>query len=134
MTTPELFKAIKAAIPQLQKWQVLAGVIMPDHVHWVVSPVKDRELSVGDFSYGFKRTLRKHLGSQSWDWQRGCFNRLLHPDENLWSKWICVKDNPVRPGFVHAADDWSYYSDFINELPDRGSCQLPLRFKGVGAR
>jgi hypothetical protein len=23
--------------------------------------------------------------------------------------------------------------DFINELPDRGICQLPLEFKGVGA-
>jgi putative transposase len=134
MATPEVFEAIKTTIPQLQKWHVLAGVIMPDHVHWVVSPVEDRALSVGDFSHGFKRTLRKHLDPQSWEWQRGCFDRLLRSDENLWGKWIYVKDNPVRHGFVHAADDWPYYFDFINELPDRGSCQLPLQFKGVGAR
>jgi putative transposase len=134
LATPEVFEAIKTAIPQLQKWHVLAGVIMPDHVHWVVSPVEDRALSVGDFSHGFKRTLRKHLDPQSWEWQRGCFDRLLRSDENLWGKWIYVKDNPVRHGFVHAADDWPYYFDFINELPDRGSCQLPLQFKGVGAR
>jgi REP element-mobilizing transposase RayT len=134
LATLEVFEAIKTAIPQLQKWDVLADVIMPDHVHWVVSPVEDRELSVGDFSHGFKRTLRKHVGSQSWERQRGCFDRLLRPDENLWSKWIYVKDNPVRHVFVHAADDWSYYLDFINELPDRGSCQLPPQFKGVGAQ
>lgn len=134
MATPKVFGAIKTAISQLQKWQVLAGVIMPDHVHWVVSPVEDRELSVGDFSHGFKRTLGKHLGSQSWGWQRGYFDRLLHSDEDLWSKWIYVKDNPVRHGFVHVADDWPYYLDFSNELPDQGSCQLPLQFKGVGVR
>jgi len=131
LATSEVFEAIKTAVPQLLKWYVLAGVIMPDHVHWVVSPVEDRELSVGDFSHGFKRTLRKHLSSQSWEWQRGCFDRLLRSDENLWSK---VKENPVRHGLVNAADDWPYYLDFINELPDRGSCQLPLQFRGVGTR
>ena len=134
LATPEVFEAIKTAIPQLQKWRVLAGVIMPDHVHWIVSPVEDRALSVGDSSHGFKRRLRKHLDRQSWEWQRGCFDRLLRSDENLRSKWIYVKDNLVRHGFVHAADHWPYYLDFINELPDRASCQLPLQFKGVGAR
>jgi REP element-mobilizing transposase RayT len=124
----------EAMIPQLQKWHVLAGVIRPDHVHRVVSPVDDRPLSVGDFSHGFKRTLRKHLDPQSWEWQRGCFDRLLRSYERLWSKWIYVKDNPVRHGFVHAADDWPYCLDFINELPDRGSCQLPVQFKGFVAR
>jgi REP element-mobilizing transposase RayT len=134
LATPEVFEAIKTAIPQLQKWHVLASLIMPDHVHWAVSPVEDRELSVGDFSHGFKRTLRKQLGPQSWEWQRRCFDRLLHSDENLWSKWIYVKDNPVRHGFVHVADDCPYYLDFINDLPDRESCQFSLQFKGVGTR
>ena len=88
LATPEVFGAIKIVIAQLHKWYVLAGVIMPDHVHWVVAPVDDRDLSVGDFSHGFKRQLRKCLGPQSWEWQRGCFDRLLRSDENLWSKWI----------------------------------------------
>jgi putative transposase len=133
LATPKVFEAIKNAISQLQKWHVLAGVIMPDHIHWVISPVEDRELSVGDFSHGFKRTLRKCLGAQSWEWQRGSFDRLLRSEDNLRSKWIYVKENPVRHGFVQRADDWPYYVDFINE-PDPGSCQLPLQVKSVGAR
>jgi putative transposase len=131
---PQVFEAIKTAIRQLRKWRVLAGVIMPDHIHWVVSPVQDRELSVGDFSHGFKRTLRKCLATQSWKWQRGCFDRLLRSDENLWSKWIYVRDNPVRHGFVQRAEDWPYYLDFINAFPDMGSCQLPLQFNGIGGQ
>ena len=138
LATPEVFDAIKATISQLRKWRVLAGVIMADHVHWVVSPVDDRDLSVGDFSHGFKRLLRQRLDPQSWEWQRGCFDRLLRSDDNLRSKWIYVKDNPVRHGLVHKAEDWPYYLDFINEA-DRGSCQLPLQrerlqFRGVGGR
>jgi len=125
LATPAMFEAIKTAIPQLQKWHVLAGVVMPDHVHWIVSPVADRGLSVGDFSHGFKRTLRKQLGGQSCEWQRGCFDRLLRSDENLWSKWIYVKDNPVRHGFVHNANDWPYYLDFINDPLNRGKLSAP---------
>ena len=100
LANPDVFEAIQATIDQLRKWRVLAGVIMPDHSHWIVSPIGDRELSVGDFSEGFKRVLRKTLGSQPWEWQRGCFDRLLRSDENLHSKWTYVQDNPVRHGLV----------------------------------
>jgi putative transposase len=132
LARPEVFEAVKSAITQLRKWYVLAVVIMPDHVRWV-SPVEDRDLSVGDFSHGFKRTLRKCLGPQSWEWQRGCFDRLLRSDENLRTKWIYVKDNPVRHGLAQKAEDWPYYLDFVNESDTR-SCQLPLQFRGVGGR
>jgi len=92
-------EAIKTTIDQLRRWRVLAGVIMPDHAHGIVSPIEDRGLSVGDFSTGFKRVLRKALGSQKWEWQRGCFDRLLRSEENLHSKWIYAQDYPVRHGF-----------------------------------
>jgi REP element-mobilizing transposase RayT len=135
LANPRVFDAVKAAIPQLRKWNVLAGVLMPDHAHWIVAPVENRDLSVGDFSHGFKRVLRNSLGVQTWEWERGCFDRLLLSDENLWSKWIYVKDNPVRQSLVQKADDWPYYLDFINS---EGSYQLPLQKmahqRGVGGQ
>ena len=108
---------------------MLAAVIMPDHAHLIVSPIENRGLSVG-VSTGLKRVLRKMLGSQPWEWQRGCFDRLLRSDENLHNKWIYVQDNPVRHGLAEKADDWPYYLDFINEPRGRGSCQLPLQKTG----
>jgi hypothetical protein len=63
LATPEVFLAIKLVIPQLRKGNVLAGVIMPNHTHWVVPPIGDRCLSVGDLSHGLKRLLRKRLGA-----------------------------------------------------------------------
>jgi hypothetical protein len=116
LATPKVFEAIKTAIGQLRKWRVLAG--------------EDRELSIGDFSHGFKRTLRKCLGAQSCEWQRGCFDRLLRSDENLWSKWIYVKDNPVRHGFVRAVDEWPYYLDFVNESFDGGKLSASPTVQG----
>jgi REP element-mobilizing transposase RayT len=135
LANSKTFAAIKATIAQLQRWHVLAAVIMPDHAHFIVSPVEHRELAVSDFSTGFKRVLRKTLRSQHWEWQRGCFDRLLRSDENLSSKWIYVQDNPVRHGLVQKAEDWPYYLDFINV---KGSWQLPLqgeiRMTGVGGQ
>ncbi len=108
LANPKMFQAIKATVAQLRRWHVLAAVIMPDH----------------------ERVLRKMLGSQPWEWQRGCFDRLLRSDENLHSKWIYVQDNPVRHGLAEKADDWPYYLDFINEPCGRGSCQLLLQKTG----
>jgi REP element-mobilizing transposase RayT len=115
LANPEMFQAIKATVAQLRRWHVLAAVIVPDHARLIVSPIGNRWLSVGDFSAGLKRVLRKTLGPQPWEWQRGCFDRLLRSDKNLHSKWIYVQDNPVRQGLVQKWEDWPYYLDFIND-------------------
>ena len=60
LANTNVFEAMEATIAPLRNWRVLAGVIMPDHAHWIVSPIGDRECSVGDCSDGFKRVLRKH--------------------------------------------------------------------------
>ena len=74
LTNDNTFAELKEGFKQLRRWQVLAAVIMPDHLHAIVTPRENRELSVGDFSTGLKRMLRKRLNSQAWDWQRGCFD------------------------------------------------------------
>src|SRR2546423_14096127 len=94
LAKPAVFQAVKGVLTELRQWQVLAAVIMPDHAHFIVTPREDRELAVGDFATAFKRLLRKSLDSQKWEWQRGCFDRLLRSDENLENKWIYVQDNP----------------------------------------
>jgi len=115
LANSDTLEAVKKGIAQLRRWEVLAAVIMPDHVHMIVSPVEDRDLSIGDFAAGFKRLLRKNLSSQDWEWQRGCCDRLLRSDEDLESKWIYVQENPVRAGLVQRSEDWPYYLDFIND-------------------
>jgi putative transposase len=109
LANPQIFGAIRETLAQLRHWRVLAGVVMPDHVHFVVTPVAERRLSVGDFSTGFKRVLRKGLPDQRWEWQRGCFDRLLRSDEDLHEKWRYIEHNPIRAGFVNRVEDWPYY-------------------------
>src|SRR5438270_8213455 len=102
------FQALRKTIAELRRWETMAAVLMPDHAHLVVAPLENRELPIGDFAAGFKRLLRKSLAGQQWEWQRGCFDRLLRSDEDLGNKWVYVQENPVRAGLGRRAEDWPY--------------------------
>jgi hypothetical protein len=43
-----------------------------------------------------------------WQWQPGCFDRLLRSDESLEEKWLYVEENPVRARLVKEFEDWPY--------------------------
>jgi len=100
-------RAFKAAVAKLQHWTVLAAVLMPDHLHVIVSPIGARDAKLGNFSAALKRWIRRELNAE-WNWQPGCFDRLLRSDESLHEKWLYVQDNPVRAGLVNRWTDWPY--------------------------
>ena len=75
------FNALKNAVARLREWRVLAAILMPDHLHVVVAP-SERDRRLGNFSAAMKRWMRKELNA-SWEWQPGCFDRLLRSDESL---------------------------------------------------
>jgi REP element-mobilizing transposase RayT len=124
LDNPAVFRAVNEAVLKIERWRLIAGVIMPDHAHFVITPATDRSVSAGDFATGFKRLLRKQLVPQPWEWQRGCFDRLLRSDEDLHNKWIYVEQNPVRVGLVTDVAGWPYY---LGSIAEQGSWQLPLQ-------
>ena len=130
LADPKVFKALQLTVSELRKWRVMAGVLMPDHAHFVITPAEDRSVSPGDFAAGLKRLLRKKLIVQPWEWQRGCFDRLLRSDEDLHNKWNYVEQNPVRAGLVESVADWPFY---LGSIAEQGSWQLPLQKKGSGS-
>ena len=64
----------------------------PDARPAVVAP-SERDAQLGNFSAALKRWMRKELNA-SWQWQAGCFDRLLRSDESLHEKWLYIQDNP----------------------------------------
>ena len=101
------FSAFKRAVARLRHWKVLAAVVMPDHLHVIAAPTRDRDAKVGNFSGALKRWIREELGA-SWKWQPGCFDRLLRSDESLHEKWRYLQENPVRAGLVSNSGNWPY--------------------------
>ena len=114
LATAEAFGAFKIAAMRLRDWQILAAVLMPDHLHFIASPTDDREANLGNCAGAIKRWMRQELKA-SWHWQSGSFDRLLRSDESLQDKWLYVEENPVRAGLVKHYLDWPYRYAF-NEL------------------
>lgn len=107
LANEEAFLAFKNAASRLQDWKVLAAVLMPDHLHVIVTPTEDREARLGNCSAALKRWIRQELSAR-WKWQPGSFDRLLRSDESLHEKWLYVDENPVRAGLVKRPQDWPY--------------------------
>jgi REP-associated tyrosine transposase len=105
------FSAFMKAAIKLRGWTVLAGILMPDHVHMIAAPTEHRDAKVGNLSGAIKRWMRQELNA-SWKFQRGSFDRLLRSDESLHDKWLYVEENPVRAGLVACWEDWPYRYEF----------------------
>jgi len=111
LANDEAFEAFRNAATRHQRWSVIAGLLMPDHVHLLAAPTFNREEKVGTLTGALKRWMRQELRA-SWQWQPGSFDRLLRSDESAQSKWLYIRENPVRAGFVTHWSEWPYRLGF----------------------
>ena len=84
-------------------WHVALVVLMPDHLHAILSAFGNRSLESTVSSW--KRLAAKRLKIR---WQRGFFDHRLRSESSAQQKWKYVMQNPVRAGFVSRAEDWPY--------------------------
>ncbi len=90
------------------KYRLHAVVVMPDHVHIILTPLTDetRRLIVslveimkaikGASAHAINRRLCRHGAI----WQEESFDRVLRSSDNLDAKIDYVLQNPVRAGLV----------------------------------
>jgi REP element-mobilizing transposase RayT len=103
LNNPQVFAAVRTFCASNRNWQTLAAVIMPDHLHALVSPL-DRDARVTQFSAALKRFVLREV-KLDWKWQDGVFDRLLRWEESAESKWLYLRENPVRTGLVSCWED-----------------------------
>lgn len=78
-------------------------MVMPDHVHGLISLPPDREL--GTTLAAWKPYLTK---TAPIEWQAGFFDHRLRSDESLQEKAHYIRINPVRAGLVKRPEDWPH--------------------------
>jgi len=86
-------------------------VVMPDHLHLLVSPLQQRGQSVGNLSGALKRWIGEGMPlaeQRAWNWQAGVFDRLLRKGELAHQKWDYMRNNPVRAGLVSRWQEWPW--------------------------
>lgn len=88
--------------------QTLACVVMPDHVHWLLS--LSAAMSLSEVMRRFKgcaaRDVNLVLGRSGALWQKGFHDHAIRSDECLEALARYLIDNPVRAGLVSRLSDY----------------------------
>jgi REP element-mobilizing transposase RayT len=92
-----------------------AIVVMPDHVHVLLRPLRDRNgwpYPLVDILQCFKSAtahrINKLLHTSGPVWEEESFDHVLRSDESLREKAEYIRQNPVRRGLVSRAEDYRW--------------------------
>jgi putative transposase len=87
----------------LFKWTVHILLLMPDHLHLVVTPCLDHDITglISSWKRYLTRTHRLRF-------QRNFFEHLIRDGENFdaYCRYVCF--NPVRAGLVRRPEHWPW--------------------------
>ena len=99
-----------------KKWFILLILLMPDHLHALLSFGIDQNMS--SVVRAWKGYVAKQTGI---GWQRGFFDHRLRKDENLEEKAFYIRENPVRQGLAKDHNLWPYVWEIgKNQTDDQG--------------
>jgi len=97
------------------KLQVHGVVVMPDHVHMVFSPLKDKTgnpFGLPEIMNGIKgasaHSINKFLKRRGHVWQDESFDHILRSEEKMINKVEYICQNPVRKGLVKLVNDYPW--------------------------
>jgi REP element-mobilizing transposase RayT len=106
LTKPEVASELLRSLRSYHEqniWYISLCLLMPDHLHALISCSRDEVLSKRVASW--KRFTARELGIQ---WQKGFFDHRLRGDESLEEKAHYIRMNPVRKGLVARPEDWPH--------------------------
>jgi REP element-mobilizing transposase RayT len=115
LSNPQIAKCVVEAIQhgeQVRKsYDLLAWVVMPNHVHVVIKPHE----KLSDIMRWLKSTTagraNRIIGKPRQPfWQREYFDRWIRSSKELASVISYLEANPVRAGLVPEAEDWPWSS------------------------
>jgi REP element-mobilizing transposase RayT len=97
------------------KFHLHGVVVMPDHVHLMLTPLQDEN----DWTIGLPAILKlikgasargvnKLLGTCGRVWQEESFDHVLRSQKSLEEKLEYIRQNPVRRGLVQKPEDYRW--------------------------
>ncbi len=99
-----------------RRYELLFGVVMPDHVHLLFCPLKKDEASWYDLPQimrGIKGTSAKRintlLGRSGSIWQEEYFDRMVRDETEMLEKWEYMWNNPLKMGLTNSFEEYRFY-------------------------
>lgn len=93
------------------KWWAETFLLMPDHLHALISfdPARNFSVVVGAWK-------KWHRTRNNIPWQENFFDHRIRSDESLRGKAEYIRNNPVRAGLVENQSDWPWWTSSHEEL------------------
>jgi len=85
-------------------------VIMPDHIHVLLTPNTSLERAVQFIKGGFSYRAKKELGSNMEVWQKGFSDHRIRDASDYRIHQVYVQQNPVRKHLCSRAQEYPYSS------------------------
>jgi REP element-mobilizing transposase RayT len=95
-------------------FQLHAAVVMPDHVHLLLTPAIDEQgpISIPEIMQAIKgasaHRINKYLGRKGRVWQDESFDRAMREVDNVRGKIEYIVGNPVRAGLAKNPLDYHW--------------------------
>ena len=105
-------RAVESGLERIRRkyrLKVYAYVVMPEHVHLLVSEPEVEILSVAikSLKQGVSRRL---IGDAEHFWQKRYYDFNVHDDRKFVEKLKYIHRNPVKRGLVGRPEDWEWSS------------------------
>lgn len=95
--------------------QLHAVIVMPDHVHMLLTPLRDENgwpFPLQDILQCLKGTtahrINKMLGTSGPVWEEESFDHVLRSEESLKEKCEYIRQNPVRAKLVRRPEEYRW--------------------------
>ena len=100
-------------------YDLLAWVIMPNHVHVLILPAPDQRLPdiVQRWKSWTARLINRLRGEKGTIWQREYFDRYMRDDAHVAAAIAYIEDNPVKAGLAKTAANWRFGSTWWRARP-----------------
>ena len=97
---------------QAEGAQLLAWVLMPDHVHWLLQLNNGGNLPacVNRLKGMSTRSTRLMIDGKASIWQRGFYDHALRSDESVAAVARYIVANPLRAGLVTSVRDYPFWN------------------------
>lgn len=98
-----------------KKIRMHAAVVMPDHVHLLLTPLVDKTgypnslvAVLQSIKGASAHSINRALGTSGPVWQEESFDHVLRGDESFGEKLEYIRQNPVRGGLVRKPKDYPW--------------------------
>ena len=108
------------ALEKERKLKLLEYVIMPDHIHLLISERGGYSFEniLRLFKTKSSKEINKIRNTKGRNWERRYFDRIIRSEDEYRKAIKYIRYNPIKKGLVESSSDYLFSSAFGKELED----------------